>query len=365
MVQSIDSSFIRPIYNGVDIKIRKPQVNTKDSSNMSVVNDNGIYNAVRINIDNPRVNSEHQKVYEYPEADHIVTYEMTGFMPVSLPERSLSEQSDKPKEVDSVKVEEVEVPKPNYTTTEDEKGAKIADASNVQFHGAPENKKVEIVPGEEIKPEIDVHKIVSNLENKDYDVQAKQMAEIARTSLENPEKAVPYIVKEIFAGLVDIAKNDTKALAAPTKDQVEARKKLIMDFVAMQKNPNLKEMPYKLTDNEVALATTLSPMEMAERNKEYALYTMAILAKVYIDEVHKHTGNVVPMTDVPGVSVMVDSLRYSQNPGVKIAAIDALSHIARPEYKDEMKEIFTIAKSDRDRNIAAVADLALQKVNKQ
>lgn len=358
MVQAIDNNFIRPIYNGVDINIRKPEVNPKDADSMSVVNDNGIYNAVRIDIDNPKVNSEPKKIYDYPDANHIVTYEMSGLVPVTIPNQNT------PKEIDYVEVEEVETPETS-DIAEDKKDTKDINTSNVQFHGTESNKKIEIVPGEEIKPEIDVHKIVSNLESKDYDIQAKQLEEISRNSLENSEKAVPYIVREIFTELINIAEKDTKTLAAPTKDQVEARKKLITDFVAMQKNPDLKEMPYKLTDNEVALATALSPMEMAERNKEYALYTMAILAKVYIDEVHKHTGNVVPMTDVPGVSVIVDSLRHSQNPGVKIAAIDALSHIARPEYKDEMKEIFTIAKSDKNRNIAEIANLALQKVDKQ
>ena len=61
---------------------------------------------------------------------------------------------------------------------------------------------------------------------------------------------------------------------------------------------------------------------------------MAILAKIYTDEVEKQTGNIVPMTDVPGTSAIVDSLRYNPNSGVKIAAIDALRHINRPEYKD-------------------------------
>ena len=48
---------------------------------------------------------------------------------------------------------------------------------------------------------------------------------------------------------------------------------------------------------------------------------MAILAKVYTDEVEKETGNIVPMTDIPGTSAMVDALRYNPNAGVKKAGI--------------------------------------------
>ena len=67
MVQSIDG-IDKPIYNAVDIKIRKPEVNAGDNEKTSVVTDNGIYNGVRINIDNPRVNTAPmKKIYDYPQ----------------------------------------------------------------------------------------------------------------------------------------------------------------------------------------------------------------------------------------------------------------------------------------------------------
>lgn len=54
-------------------------------------------------------------------------------------------------------------------------------------------------------------------------------------------------------------------------------------------------------------------MEQAERNKEYALYTISILAKIYTDEVEKQTGNIVPLTDLPGSAAIVDALRFNPN----------------------------------------------------
>ena len=193
------------------------------------------------------------------------------------------------------------------------------------------------------------------------------MEEIARISLDNPENAVPYIVRDVFSSLIDISKKDTTELAAPTDEQVDARKKLIANFITLEtaarqnnKEPNL---PYKITEREFTLANELSPMEMAERNKEYALYTIAILAKVYTDEVEKQTGNVVPLTDLPGSAAIVDALRYSPNAGVKIAAIDALRHIQRPEYNEELTTLYTLAQADPNPQVAMAAARALQNNN--
>ena len=115
-------------------------------------------------------------------------------------------------------------------------------------------------------------------------------------------------------------------LASPSdlKEEREMINELVKEHAKAKKQDISKiELPYKLDKKDIQVATTLSSMEQAERNKEYALYTMAILSKVYTDEVHRHTGNVVPLTDMPGVSAIVDTLKNNMNSGVRIAAIDA------------------------------------------
>ena len=62
-------------------------------------------------------------------------------------------------------------------------------------------KKIEIIAGENIKPEVNISEVVSNLSNKDYDVQAKQMANIIKVMLESPEKLDQYVVKDVFVKL--------------------------------------------------------------------------------------------------------------------------------------------------------------------
>ena len=429
MVQAMDNTVNRPVYNAVKINIKKPEINTGNNTN-TIVTDNGIYNAVNIDIDNPTVNGNNKQIYDYPEAENIVTYDMANIKPVELPrgfhvayqttnvilpkieteveiegtepeatenaeetaaskedeETSITEEAEIIQDNKTASVPEIknnpepaateaaakekpesqnsnnaEVPKPNYTTTEAEKGIQTEETK-------PAVQRPEIIPAENIKPEIDMPLLISNLNSADFDIQAQQMEEIARISLDNPENAVPYIVSDVFASLIEITKKDTERLAAPTEEQIQARRKVIANFLVAEnaKKANTPvQLPYKISEKEIALANEISPLEQAERNKEYALYTMAILAKVYTDEVEKQTGNIVPLTDIPGTSAMVDALRYSRNPGVKIAAIDALKYIQRNEYKEELTTLFTLAQSDANPQVSLAAAQALNRMNNQ
>ncbi|MBR1776010.1 hypothetical protein IJ750_02920 [bacterium] len=371
MVQAIDKILNKPVYNAVNINIKKPEVNAKQNGEMSVNNDSGIYNAVKINIDNPAVNAEPKKVYDYPKAENVVTYNNANLQPIALPEGMPVGDAYKTSEELTNDINEPEVPAPNYTTTEAEKGideteniTKTPDNEDqVAFHGAEQaKKKPEIIPSEEIKPDIDISATLSNLKSDNYDTQAVEIAKIAYLTETNPEAAKPYIVIDVFKGLIDVVKKDSSSLQGPSEKQNEIRQKLIADIVAVQ---NKKPLPYKLTKEEQQLAVSLSPMEMAERNKEYALVTISSLAKNYVNQVQKETGNVVPLTDVPGISDMVDCIRYSKNPDVKITALEALAHIYKPEYKEEMTAIFKVAQKDKHPAVAKSAEIILTKISQQ
>lgn len=427
MVQSIDNNINRQNYNAVKINIQKPQMNGNPNVDAVQNDNNGNYSAVSINIDNPTVNMPEHKIYDYPKAQTPVTYDMANINQIPLPQgfhvayqttnlilpkmeneleievdkkapekledkasveeneepqnEEVTAEAEKDVKAPAVDVEEkteekedkkVEVPEPNFTTVEAEKGEEKIDNINddveVMATETKDIKKPEIIPGEEIKPDVDIPLVISNLTNENFDVQAQQMEEIARVALDDSNNAIPYIVRDVFSSLIEITKKDSAELAAPTDEQIQARKKVIANFVSMEngkaKNQPVK-LPYSITEKDVALADTISPMEQAERNKEYALYTMAILAKVYTDEIEKQTGNIVPMTDIPGTAAIVDSLRYNPNSGVKIASIDALRHIYRPEYKEEMSTLFTLAQADTNPEVAIAATRALDRINNQ
>ena len=358
MVQSIDN---RAVYSAVNIHITKPEINTgKTTAN----NDNGLYNAVKIDIDDPKIDTGVQKIYDYPQNNEVVTYNQ---LPISVSPANIGTNSTET--IIPEEVEEIDIPSVNYTTLEAEKGNTEALANKTKTpseEAIAEKKTPEIIPSEEIKPDIDISLVIDNLENPDFDVQAKQMVQITRTAIENPQKALPYIVKDVFGKLIEITNKDTKDLAAPTDEQINIRRKIIANYIveeaAKQQNKEI-ERPYKLTDEEIDIANKITPMEQAERNKEYAIYTISVLSKIYTDEIQKETGNVVPFTDVPGMSDIIDALRYSSNPSVKVAAIDSLAHLARPEYKQELNTIFSIAQSDEDRMVSETASRVKQALN--
>lgn len=241
--------------------------------------------------------------------------------------------------------------------------------NGLSFKADDTKQPIEIVPPVDIKSEVDIPDVIANLSSPDFDIQAKQMEEIAQASMKDPQKAVPYIVTEVFSGLIDIVKNDTSNLTPPSEKQIETRKQIIINELIKEqaasenKDINSIELPYNISEEDMKEATNLSTMEQAERNKEYALYTMSILDKIYVDEIEKHTGNVVPLTDLPGVSTIVDTLRYDSNSGTKIAAIDALGYINRPEYKEELNSVLTLAANDSNPYVARNAAAALDSLS--
>ena len=357
------------VYNGVKIKINNPQANIQN-----IKNEYGEYNAVSIEVNNPEVNIE-KPLYSYPKAKDLVSFDKTGIKNLkNIPVIPVAYQTNLINNRTFINAElEIEnkcdkktdcvttVPKPNITTTEAEKGTSDVSFHGINFRGA----EPKIVEPSEIKPAINIEKVLKNLSDNDYDVQAMQLEEIARTSLEDSSKAFPYITASVFSAIVDIVNKDTTNLAGPTEEQTEIRKKIIANVFASEqsatqgKKIDKSQLPFQLTDEDIAFANKLTPLEMAERNKEYGVYTLAALAKVYADETEKKTGNVVPLTDMPGVSTFVEVLKKSKNPGVKVAAINAFLHLRRPEYNDEIKSVIQVVANDNNRFVAENAVEAL------
>ena len=369
MVQPID--FSKPIYNGVNINIRKPEVITKANAEGITApmlnNDNGIYNAVNIDVDNAKLRYEPQRVYDYPEANEIVTYEMLNFNPIS----TKIDNKELPQEEEEVEeAEEVEIPAPNYTTLEAEKD-EMAEKKTpelttaLSFHGNETNvKKPEIIPPEPILPKIDIALVSENLMSTNKDIQAQQMEEIVRTAILDPNNAKNYLESDVFTELINITQEDATKLAGPTKEQIEARQKLIANIIAVEKDQKaINNLPYKMSDEEVAFATDLSPMELVERNKEYAITALGALAELFIEDFQAKEGRVVPITDAPGVSAIVNALRKDPDSGIKLAAIDALRNIQRPEYKEELSALFALVQADPNPNVSKAATKSLAELN--
>jgi hypothetical protein len=348
----------RSTYNAVSIRINNPKANMSDK--MSNADGEGEFNAVNLEINNPEL--KQKPVYSYPEFDEIVTSDMA--MPMIAPvayEASYVNRTYISPAKDYKAAETVVVPEPNLTTVEDEK--KNLAFNGIRFKAA---QKPEITPDAGLKPAVDVDKVVGNLASADYDVQAKQLEEIVYYSLKDTKNAIPYITAPVFSELIKIASKDTSAMEGPTEEQINIRKEIITNEIyleqqlAQNKKPEEVKLPYDVSKENFEKAVVLSEMELAERNKEYAILTLAALSKVYADEFEAKTGNVVPLTDLPGASAIVEAIRNSDNPSVKAAAIESLVYINRPEYKEEISAVLKIAANDKNKNVAALASESLK-----
>ncbi|MBQ7126096.1 hypothetical protein IJO12_03325 [bacterium] len=126
-----------------------------------------------------------------------------------------------------------------------------------------------------------------------------------------------------------------------------------------------EELPYNITKSDIDKAIKLSPMEQAERNKEYGILCLAVLGKIYSEDFEKQNGTVLQITDMPGASEIVKVLKDNENPGLQHTAMDALTFLYRPEYDKEMKAIFKIAAKNQNKSVAEHASLILSAIEKQ
>lgn len=209
--------------------------------------------------------------------------------------------------------------------------------------------KPEVVPSETIAPQVDMNSFIAKLANPDFDVQAAGMEEIANLVNASPEKATELVDTKVFDALTNIINFDSSKLEGPTAEQVAAREKVMKGE--------------QVTDAEKELANKMSAQEQAERNKSYALFTSAIMQKLYGDEVARLSNTTVPLTELPGAITVVDNLKDNPNPMVRASAIEALSYIQNPAYKKDLTTVFTIAQNDSDPGVAETAKAALERLN--
>jgi len=208
---------------------------------------------------------------------------------------------------------------------------------------------VEVAQPAPAAPMVDLNGFIARLTSPDFEVQANTMEEIANMVKDEPVKATELLDAKVVDALINIMNADSSKLAGPTQEQIAARQKLMSG--------------QQISDADKALATTITPMEQAERNKSYAMFTSAILQKLYGEEVAKLTGTTVPLTELPAAINVVDQLKDNPNPMVRSSAIEALSYIQTPEYKKDLTTLFTIAQKDQDKNVQEAATAALEKLN--
>lgn len=326
------------------------------------------YNAVKIDIHNPSVGTQGlgqqytpqyaqptMPIYNYPQAP-IYNYPQTN---AQTPCYTVPQPVVCPAPVQPVAPETAQAPTIQQQNINAPQAVPVTEAPKVpepvvtnpttNTTEAATATKPEVVPSENVAPQVDLNSFIAKLANPDFEAQAAGMEEIANMVKESPEKATELVDTKVFDALTNIINFDSSKLEGPTQEQVAAREKLMSG----------KE----LTEQEKTLANTITPKEQAERNKSYALFTSAIMQKLYGDEVARLSNTTVPLTELPGAITIVDQLKDNPNPMVRASALEALSYIQNPSYKKDLTTLFTVAKNDQDPAVAEAAKTALDKLN--
>ena len=323
------------------------------------------YNAVKIDVHNPSVSAPGvgqvamnvpqyaqptMPYYSYPQAQ-LYDYPQAQTQPYYMPQQPVNYTPVAPAATTPV------IPAPQNVAPEAVQAApqqviqqqNINTPAPVVTQQPAATPKVEVEQPVPMAPQVDLNSFIAKLSNPDYEVQANAMEEIANMVKDEPQKATELLDEKVVNALNTIVNTDSSKLAGPTAEQITAREKL--------------KKGEKLSEAEQKLATTITPKEQAERNKSYAMFTSSIMQKLYGDEVAKLTGSTVPLTELPGAVTIVDQLKNNPNPMVRTSAIEALSYIQKPEYKQDLTTVFNIAKNDQDKDVQEAAAAALAKLD--
>lgn len=231
-------------------------------------------------------------------------------------------------------VQPVTVPAPVITQSP----AQAQQTSALDRNTLPQAPVVQepVVPNSNISPET----FAGKLKTTDLDAQRNALTNVAELVKNDDTAGYLLLDTQIFDALVDIIDKDTSSLEGPSPEVIELRQK----------------PQDKLTDEEKTKAFTPTPLEKAEINKQYALYTISYMQERVNNELIKKTDKgPLELKDLPCIDKVVDSVKSNPDPLVRIAALSALSHIARPEYKNDLSTIFEIAKSDEDKKVREAA----------
>lgn len=307
------------------------------------------YNGVNIEIINPQGQGMNPNGVQMP-AQFVPQQTYVPVMPATYPAAAPNSQvvvnppQEQPQAAAPVAQQPVEVPAPVIQATQAEapQAAVPAAAPAEAPQAAAPVVAPSVAPDASVTPE----SFAGKLKTDDLDAQKAAIEEIAET-VKNNETAGPILLDtQVFDALVDVINKDTSALEGPTPEVLELRGKLD-----------------QLSDADKAKATTPAPLEKAEINKQYALYTIAYMQERLNSELEKRNNSALELKDLPCIETVITTAKENQNPMLRIGALAALSHIARPEYKADLTTIFELAKSDEDARVQESATKALEALN--
>ncbi len=207
-------------------------------------------------------------------------------------------------------------------------------------------------------PTVDTTMIVNDLKSVDPNVQAEAITSIANFTQSTPDIALQVATDPVKLALVDVIKADISALADSTPEQVALADK--------------QAKGEQLTPQEQATLDTLSPKVAALKNQIFSMFTLAMVNKLTRDNHEAYgaemaqQGQAAPapmaLTDMIGYNEITGAIQNNPSPEVKIAAIQALQYMAKPEDKAQVEQILQPSLTSTDAAVAQTAQEALAKL---
>jgi hypothetical protein len=204
---------------------------------------------------------------------------------------------------------------------------------------------------------VDVNALVSGLADADTDKKAQTINQIAEYAQGEPSVALQVVSEPIMNGLINVINEDTTGLEGPTDEQIAIAEKITKGE--------------QLTPEEDALSEQLSPRDKANKNRIFALYTLAMIQKLQREELNQYIENqkangeqpVEPLKieELPGYNDIVNVIKNDARPEVKVAAMQALQYIAEPDDKASVEAALTEALNSEDEVVKAAAQEVLDR----
>ena len=222
----------------------------------------------------------------------------------------------------------------------------------------PVKETAHTAPAVEV-PTVDTDALIQGLKSTDPEQRVQAITKTAEYAQETPEVALQIVSEPIMNSLVDIIKEDTSNLQGPSAEQVKIAEKIAKGEA--------------LTAEENALADKLSPRDAANRNRIFALYTLAMVQKLQRDELNQYIETQkangekpiesLKLQDLTGYNVIENIIKNDSFPEVKLGAIQAIEHVAEPQDKATVEALLADSLKSKDEAIKQAATEALAKVS--
>lgn len=202
---------------------------------------------------------------------------------------------------------------------------------------------------------VDTEGLVNALKGSDAAQKEEAINKIAEHVQDSADVALQVVSEPIMQALVDVINEDTTALQGPTDAQIAVAEKVAKGE--------------QLTPEEDALAEQLSPRDQANKNRIFALYTIAMIQKLQKEELAQYSENQVAnggqaleplkVQDLIGYNDIVNVIKNDSRPEVKVAAIQALRYVADKNDAQAIKEVLTESLNSTDEAVKAAAQEAM------